>query len=152
MRPQPRITSVFFIVTFCCKSFSRTLPRSRHQADHSTLKCHIMPAARGIVRSSMPERRLIQIPSDEELSSPTEWQRGPDRDYYAYRYHLLIEERRGSRQLAGPAIDTIEVASGVKYNFQIRKLVTIRFTETIQDSITTAVSNKLTHDVSSKTM
>jgi hypothetical protein len=100
----------------------------------------------------MPERRLIQIPSDEELSSPTEWQRGPDRNYYAYRYHLLIEERRGSRQLAGPAIDTIEVASGVKYNFQIRKLVTIRFTETIQDSITRAVSNKLTHDVSSKTI
>jgi hypothetical protein len=100
----------------------------------------------------MPERRLIQIPSDEDLSSPAEWKRGPDRGYYAYRYHLLIEERRGSKQLAGPAIDTIEVASGVKYNFQIRKLVTIRFTQTIQESITRAVSNKLTHDVSSKTL
>jgi len=100
----------------------------------------------------MPERYLIQIPPDEDLSSPSEWKRSPDRGYYAYRYHLLIEERRGSKQLAGPAIDTIEVASGVKYNFQIRKLVTIRFTDTIQESITTAVSNKLTHDVSSKTV
>lgn len=98
----------------------------------------------------MPSSFWIQTPSDSMLSDVRGWAQIDVDKYAAIRHHLLVVERRDGNAKNGPVHKPVEWLVGTEYNMEEKITKVTKYTLSIQESITSTVTTKLSQEVLAK--
>jgi hypothetical protein len=92
----------------------------------------------------------IHTPSDEALAEMRAWAQ-PGKDLYAVlRHHLLVVTQRGALAKNGPPSEQMDWPVGATFTFTEKLATVTKFTYGLQESVTSAVTRKLSQEVMSK--
>ena len=89
----------------------------------------------------------IQTPSDIGLSEMRGWAEIDSNKYAAIRHHLLIVPNNGGKAKNGPIYRQMDWPIKTKYQLQDKIAKITKYTYGIQESITSTVTTKLSHEV-----
>lgn len=92
----------------------------------------------------------IQTPSDSVLSDRRGWAQIGENKYAAIRHHLLVVESRDGRAKNGPVHKPVEWLVNTEYNMEEKITKVTKYTLSIQESITSTVTTKLSQEVLTK--
>ncbi|MCX6168191.1 MAG: hypothetical protein NTX65_02550 [Ignavibacteriales bacterium] len=95
-------------------------------------------------------RSWIQTPQDSSLSDKEGWTKFGQNKYAAFRHHILVVERKENIAKNGPVIKQMDWPVNAKYKLENKKGKRANFTISIQESITSTISNKLSQEVLTK--
>jgi hypothetical protein len=98
----------------------------------------------------MPDVTWMHVPSDLVLTDQNHWKSLGGSEYSAIRAHLLLLRRRSPSTKRGPVLKHVELPGGVKYSLEHKKLIVIKQTENIVETIQSTVSSKLTTEFAKK--
>lgn len=92
----------------------------------------------------------IQTPPDAVLSEMRGWAQ-IDKDKYAtIRHYLLVVQKTGGKAVNGPIHEQMEWPIDTEYEWQNKITKVTKYTYGIQESITSTVTTKLSHEVLTK--
>lgn len=92
----------------------------------------------------------IKTPSDYALSEKIGWAQIESNKYAAIRHHLLVVNKSGGKAKNGPILEQMDWPIGAQYEWQNKFTRVTKYTYGIQESITSSVTTKLSHEVLSK--
>ena len=92
----------------------------------------------------------IQTPTDDVLSEMRGWAQIDKSKYAAIRHYLLVVQRTGGKAVNGPIHEQMEWPVDTEYEWQNKITKVTKYTYGIQESITSTVTTKLSHEVLTK--
>jgi hypothetical protein len=93
----------------------------------------------------------IQTPSDQILSRLNGWAKLGENYYAALRHHLLVVVRQDPKTVSGPVQYKVDLPLGAEASQSNTKLKLVKYTVSLQQTIQSTVTSKLTTEFLSKT-